>query len=322
MHAGLVDHAFGVAPGRWTLVRCSACRSAWLDPRPSRASIGLAYSGYYTHRPVSEQGGGPLSRLRRAVAAEYANRRIGTRFAGGIRGAHLLAYAFPRLRRYLDVRYSRHLNPSGESHGRLLDVGCGNGEFLSCAGALGWHAEGIDVDPAAVAAARSSGCHARVASLDDRSLRACGYQHVTLSHVIEHVHNPIETLRRCRELLVPGGRLWLQTPNVDSRGHAVFGPAWRGLEPPRHLVLFSRAGLADLLQRAGFTTVEFKRHPAVPLFIWEESRAIRRSMPSIEAGGLRASLAQSLPAAIISDYACIFRSAAEEFLTCVAFRPE
>jgi 2-polyprenyl-3-methyl-5-hydroxy-6-metoxy-1,4-benzoquinol methylase len=321
MYAGLVDLAFGVAPGQWTLVRCGACCSAWLDPRPNRASIGLAYSGYYTHRPTGEQDGGPLSRLRRTVAVEYANRRIGTRFAGGFRGAHWLAYAFPRLRSYLDVRYRRHLTPLGENRGRLLDVGCGNGEFLSCAEALGWQAEGIDVDPAAVAAAQSAGCSARVATLDDDSLEACSYQHVNLSHVIEHVHDPLETLRRCRELLVPSGRLWLHTPNVDSRGHAIFGAAWRGLEPPRHLVLFSRAALADLLRRAGFAAVEFKRYPAVPLFIWEESRAILRSVQAERPGGFRAVLAQSLPAAIIADYSSIFWPATEEFLTCVAFRP-
>lgn len=321
LHAGLVDRAFGVAPGQWTLVRCGACRSAWLDPRPNRASIGLAYSGYYTHRPTGEQEGGPLSRLRRAVAVEYANSCIGTRFAGGLRGAQLLAYAFPRLRRYLDVRYRRHLPQSGGSGGRLLDVGCGNGEFLSCAEALGWQAEGIDVDPAAVAAAQGAGCNARVATLGDGSLKPRSYQHVNLSHVIEHVHDPLETLRRCRELLAPGGRLWLQTPNVESRGHAVFGAAWRGLEPPRHLALFSRSALADLLHRAGLEAVEFKRHPAVALFIWEESRAILSMMPVSHMDGWRTALARSLPAAIAADYASILRPSAEEFLTCVAYRP-
>lgn len=321
MYAGLEDHSFGVAPGKWTLVRCGACRSAWLDPRPNRASIGFAYTGYYTHMPTGEQYSGPLSRLRRAVAVEYANRRIGTRFAGGVRGAHLLAYGLPRLRRYLEVRYRRHLTPSGENRGRVLDVGCGNGEFLSCAEALGWQAEGIDVDPTAVAAARSAGCRAKAATLDDCSLETRCYQHVNLSHVIEHVHDPLETLRRCWELLVPGGRLWLQTPNVDSRGHAVFGAAWRGLEPPRHLVLFSRAALADLLHRAGFEAVQFMRHPAVALFIWEESRAILSRMSAPPPSGLRDTLAHSIPAAIAADYACIFRPAAEEFLTCVAFRP-
>jgi len=136
------------------------------------------------------------------------------------------------------------------------------------------------------------------------------------------VYDPLETLRRCRELLVPGGRLWLQTPNVDSRGHAVFGAAWRGLEPPRHLVLFSREALADLLGRAGFRAVEFKRHPAVALFIWEESRAIRRKMVHPAEPGSRTSLSQTLLGAFMADYASTFRPTAEEFLTCIAFRPQ
>jgi 2-polyprenyl-3-methyl-5-hydroxy-6-metoxy-1,4-benzoquinol methylase len=75
---------------------------------------------------------------------------------------------------------------------------------------------------------------------------------ITLSHVIEHVHDVGGTLRACHRLLKPGGRLWLETPNVAALGHKVFGVNWRGLEAPRHLVLFSAPALKQLLQDAGF----------------------------------------------------------------------
>src|SRR5215471_6561033 len=45
----LHDRTFGVAPGAWTFRRCLACRALYLDPRPDRASIHVAYRNYYTH---------------------------------------------------------------------------------------------------------------------------------------------------------------------------------------------------------------------------------------------------------------------------------
>ena len=53
-------------------------------------------------------------------------------------------------------------------------------------------------------------------------------------------------------LLRPGGTLWLQTPNIDSIGHKIYGLNWRGLEPPRHLVLMTMQTLRKILENAGF----------------------------------------------------------------------
>jgi len=322
IHADLVDLAFELAPGSWCMYRCGDCGCGFLDPRPNRATIGMAYQGYYTHLPTGDGDEGAIARLRRGIAVSYANRRLGTEFAGSIFAGHLLARLFPRLQQYLDVRYRRHLpDPTAGGNRRLLDVGCGNGEFLVCAAALGWEAEGIDVDPAAVRAATAAGCKARVAALGDLSLERSEFQHITLSHVIEHVHDPAEQLRKCYELLAPGGRLWLQTPNLASSGHAVFGPAWRGLEPPRHLVLFCRLALSRLLGEIGFVDVEFRSHPGVSLFIWEESRRIQQRMTCLEPASVAIRLARWLGSAVIADYWSIVRPESAEFLTCIAHRP-
>jgi 2-polyprenyl-3-methyl-5-hydroxy-6-metoxy-1,4-benzoquinol methylase len=54
---------------------------------------------------------------------------------------------------------------------------------------------------------------------------------ITMSHVIEHVPDPLASLDKCRRLLRLGGYLVLSTPNVRSLGHQRFGQSWRGLEP-------------------------------------------------------------------------------------------
>jgi SAM-dependent methyltransferase len=93
----------------------------------------------------------------------------------------------------------------------------------------------------------------RCAGVEDLVDEPGGYDVITLSHVIEHVHDPSALLRAIYRMLRPGGLLWLETPNLDSLGHARFGRNWRGLEPPRHLLLFSVDSLKFALAQAGFT---------------------------------------------------------------------
>jgi len=318
VHQGLQDHAFKSAPGTWTLHQCKDCGCGYLDPRPDAITIGLAYKRYYTHE--SGPGDSAFARLRLRIGDAYLNDRYGTSYPNAFPGGHHVAKLLPRSRGYLDVSYARHLGPPAEDNARLLDVGCGNGAFLQFAAHLGWDAEGIDNDAAAVAVARAAGCNVVLGSLDELPFRKEHYRHVTLSHVIEHVHDPLKLLRQCLELLVPGGRLWLETPNLESLGHDVFGSAWRGLEPPRHLVLFDRRSLTLALVGAGFSGIEFRVHPGITAFMWEQSRMITRaSRESVQAGPRK--LLATLPGAFIAEFYSALRAEKSEFLTCIAFRP-
>jgi len=91
----------------------------------------------------------------------------------------------------------------------------------------------------------------QLGSLEQQKFPAESFDAVTMSHVIEHVPEPIQTLSECARILRPGGRLFLWTPNHSSLGCRVFGKHWRGLEPPRHLHLFSPRSLKSLLNKAG-----------------------------------------------------------------------
>lgn len=318
LHEGLQDHAFRTAPGRWTLCQCNACGCAYLDPRPNAATIGRAYERYYTHQDAPADSA--FMRLRRRIADAYLNARYGTSYANAFPGGQYIARLFPRRRAYLDVSFARHLGSAAGDNRRLLDVGCGNGVFLQFAAHLGWAAEGIDNDAAAVAAARAAGCVVTQGSLDELPFAKGSYRHVTLSHVIEHVHEPLKLLKQCFELLVPGGRLWLETPNLGSLGHRVFGAAWRGLEPPRHLVLFDQPSLTATLGAAGFSGVEFHAHPAVTTFIWEQSRMIARASGR-STRGIRSRLLATPLGVHVSELYEALHADESEFLTCIAFRP-
>ena len=88
---------------------------------------------------------------------------------------------------------------------------------------LGWDAEGIDPDAGAVATARDNGIPVTLGTLSDVVEKETGkFRAVTLSHVIEHLHDPVGELRRIHRLLAPGGRVWIATPNLQSLGHRLF----------------------------------------------------------------------------------------------------
>jgi SAM-dependent methyltransferase len=272
MYAGLRDRAFRSAPGSWTLMRCEGCRSAYLDPRPTPDTIELAYRSYYTHGAAAS--GPPVGRLRERLAGDYRRARWGYADGDAIPGGRLIARLAPSRGALVD-RHLRHL--PAMPGGMLLDVGCGSGAFLAQMEALGWAVEGIDPDPEAIAAARAAGLSATQATLRDLgpATHSARYDAVTLSHVVEHLHDPARDLSLIRNLLRPGGLVWIATPNLEALGLRRFGRDWINLDPPRHLVLFRRASLERLLGDAGLEPQEPPPPSPQALQIFSQSEAIR-----------------------------------------------
>lgn len=138
---------------------------------------------------------------------------------------------------------------------RLLDVGCGQGFYLAEMQRQGWDVYGCDISREKVE------CLTRVfgpdrvlhGEVDQVTFRGGFFDAVSLWHVIEHLYDSASALQRVYELLRPGGRLVIGTPNATSPEARTFGRWWVGYDVPRHLVVFSRRSLLALLERAGFT---------------------------------------------------------------------
>lgn len=253
LHAELSDICFSCAPGEWTLYQCRDCAVAYLDPRPSVASIHLAYANYYTHK-VAPNSGLWLKQIWRAAVKSYHYFGYGARRNLRHLPGFLLLHLMPGKKALADAQV-RHL-PRPMSGQRLLDVGCGNGDFLRLARDLGWRVSGVDFDPRAVEASRKDGLDVLLGGIEIAHHQSKRFDVITLSHVLEHVHDPRHLLMRCRALLKPTGLLWIDTPNIGAQGYQLFGAFWRGLEVPRHLVLFSRDTLEQLLLELKFQNVE------------------------------------------------------------------
>jgi ubiquinone/menaquinone biosynthesis C-methylase UbiE len=141
---------------------------------------------------------------------------------------------------------------SAQGEGKLLEVGCGRGDMLKLMQEMGWHVEGVDFDHKAVQNAQKKGLRVSCGALEAQAYPDNQFDAITMSHLIEHVHDPVQLLNECYRILRPGGRVVIVTPNSDSWGHRKFASSWRGLEPPRHLHIFNHQSLTILSQNVGF----------------------------------------------------------------------
>ncbi len=230
------------------MVRCDRCRAAYLDPRPAPAAIGAAYARYFPRAQAAEASE-PASGWREGLRNGYLNRGYGYSFQPANGLGRFVLPLFPKRRWHAALTIRELPKPARP---RLLDVGFGDASFLRRMQAAGWEVAGLELDPNAVEAARRVGLEAAHGTLEDAVYEPDSFDAITLSHVIEHLHDPVAALEACARLLRPDGVLWLATPNFDSPGHRRFRRDWFGLDPPRHLVLFNRDVLEQALARAGF----------------------------------------------------------------------
>lgn len=321
LYDNLWDSVFRCSPGTWSLWRCRSCQSAFLDPRPDEATISLAYANYYTHAPARQRDTmlSLASRVRRSLANGYRNHR----YHAGLRPANKLgAILFgmsPALRQAIDLPLRYLPARTSDRCYRVLDVGCGSGDFLDAAASIGWHVAGCDPDPAVAAnVGRHDGParEIRVGGIEAWAGREGAFDAITFSHVIEHVHDPVGTIQRAFELLAPGGMLYLETPNIDALGRATYGSNWRGLEPPRHLVLFTWNALHQVLTNAGFARI--KRLPRIGVFDGLARQSIRLSRGLDPLG--EAPAARDEPGFFLKLKAR-FMQERSEFVTLVAYKP-
>jgi 2-polyprenyl-3-methyl-5-hydroxy-6-metoxy-1,4-benzoquinol methylase len=117
----------------------------------------------------------------------------------------------------------------------------------------GWAVTGLDVSSRVVERIRAElGLRALAGTLPHPDLALERFDLITMWMSLEHMHHPRPVLRECYRLLVPGGKVLVAVPNIDSASFCWFGTAWSCLDLPRHLTHFSPITLRKMLERAGF----------------------------------------------------------------------
>ena len=266
-------------PGRFNVVLCRQCGLARTNPRPTPASLPTAYPDQYEQHQDATVRARPPGRLLRWVLTNWRGYPLGRRWPAGVR--HLFwPVGMLLLRRRRARRYIPYVG-----QGRLLDFGCGTGEYVAKMAAVGWQAEGMDLSARAVGAGRRAGLNLHQGTLPGTELPAESFDAVSMWQALEHVPSPMATLRAVAEILRPGGLLVIACPRLDSLPARWFGSAWHDLELPRHLTHFTAKTLRRHLEAAGFESVRcwnIRRPSGIRqsfAFLAEETgRALHRSL--------------------------------------------
>lgn len=182
--------------------------------------------------------------------------------------------------------------------GILLDVGCGSGLFLLAARKHGFIVRGVDLSTKMT----KYGKNRFGLDLSNRDFLELSknkqFDVITMRHLLEHVTNPINFIRKSRELLKKDGLLFLEVPNIDSFPARICGKAWQWMTPPAHLFFFSPKTIKKLLEKESFRVIKSgtRKGDAAPLIfailvslisrlpLWEilKMRALKNSQRSTE----------------------------------------
>jgi 2-polyprenyl-3-methyl-5-hydroxy-6-metoxy-1,4-benzoquinol methylase len=300
---GVRDLNYGVDDGAFTFLRCMQCRSLWLRERPVGARLRKAYDGYYTHAEPDDEA--DSSSLKGAVRSLYVRSKFGSApglVSGVLSGLRALAG-----RNHLGIDRQYRFAPKPPA--KVLDYGCGNGAYLMRLWRLGHAVHGLEYDPQLVGRLAELGI-----VVDDVTQVEDGhwheeFDHITLAHVLEHVPDPHALLARLFKWLKPGGTLFIEVPNGDAAGFALFGRNWRCLETPRHFVMPSRGALFDALAKAGFVGTRQFIDSKVRDAMWQSSL---KACPADDAAKVRSAM-ERLP---------VQTPDGAEYLTVLAAKPK
>ncbi|MBR0568589.1 class I SAM-dependent methyltransferase [Azoarcus sp. L1K30] len=218
----VTDRLHGL-PGEYRIVRCRNCGLMRTNPRPTAATIAYYYpSNYAPHRNDAH---------RASVAGRVE----------------------PYWKRVLtDLIDERDTLMPDVKRGRALEFGCASGGFLARLRDSGWLADGIEPNHDAAARARAAGFAVHVGQIEDAPVPGVRYDLVVGWMVMEHLHHPIDALRKLHEWSNPDALLAISVPDCGTWEFSLFKDKWFGLQVPTHLFHFTRASLTEVLRRGGW----------------------------------------------------------------------
>ena len=273
---GVVDHLYGV-PGSWNIIKCQndECGLFWVDQMPEIEDIPKLYSKYYTHaanKSLLNYWVNLYEHLREGIlASSYGYRKATNSMCWLVLGRILACIPLMRERIGGTVMWLE-----ASQRGRLLDVGCGDGKLLQRLHKLGWNVVGVEPDNDAAELVRTSfGLDIHGCSLEEAKFPDASFDVITMHHVIEHLPNPLRTLRECGRVLRENGHLVLVTPNTMSSGSKHYGQDWYHLDTPRHLYLFTPKGIERAIRDACFRIESIKTIVSRGAHVWKNSDSIR-----------------------------------------------
>lgn len=218
---------------RYDYFACRACGCVFQHPIPDMATIASFYPPDYMVFD-QEKRTRRISQMRKALLRRQ-------------RGYTHLECLLPyRIAAALIAPFQQLTTPPWDGGGRMLDVGCGNGRYLTTMRTLGWEVQGVEFSESGVQACQMSGLRVHHGDLASAGFADNSFDLVTARHVIEHIPEPHAFMAELARIVRPGGRVVIETPCCDALGRRWLDSRWYANDVPRHLLLFSATNLERL----------------------------------------------------------------------------
>lgn len=141
---------------------------------------------------------------------------------------------------------------------KILDVGCGTGEFLKSLPSNRFQKFGIEINPQAAQIASSLGLKIIHGDINRVNFKSNKFDCVTMWHVFEHLPNPTITIQQISKILKPNGLLIFTVPNSNSIGFKYGQENFFHLDSPRHLFIPNELSIKKFLKKSKFNNITFK----------------------------------------------------------------
>lgn len=197
------------------ICECLNCGLLYTMPRPSKDKIGEYYKSeeYYSHQ---ENKKGFIPRIYEKV-------------------------------KKVNLKHKFRLATQGKQVGKMLDIGCGVGDFLHTAESYGWQCIGVEPSEDAKAIARQRTTANILSSEELENLPDASFDVITMWHVLEHVDDLKWQVAQLQRLIKPEGRIVIALPNYKSYDGQYYKEHWAAYDVPRHLSHFNRNTIAKIL---------------------------------------------------------------------------
>ena len=221
------DHA--VSKELFIVCKCTNCKVQFTNPRPKSDHIGRYYDfpEYYSHDDSAK---------------------------------NLTQLIYQSIRKIAIKRKVDLINSLVQEKGKLLDYGCGTGEFLKQAKIEGWNVSGIEPNEKASKLASQKISNKIFSELDDLDSNQ-SFDVITLFHVLEHVHKLRKTVKSLLRPLKSSGYLVVAIPNPESYDAKNYGDSWAGWDVPRHLYHFNSDAMKSFQEFFDLELVDLKKMP-------------------------------------------------------------
>ena len=251
-------------PGEFGTIICKTCQLVRLSPRPTVQAIAKYYpedyGAYVNPASINAISDGDKLGVRNAIRNTVLS-------SLGYDAGHLRLWQ-KILRPLLSRIYYKQgtygygdLFPRFVPEGRALEIGCGNGFFLTYLKKHGWEVKGIDLSSHAARQAKELfDIDVFNGEIQDAPYEPESFDFIRLSHVVEHFFDPLESMKSVYSLLKPGGIVYVEVPNAEGIGAEISGPYWYGWDAPRHLFMFTPSTINQTLKDAGFKKVKTRTH--------------------------------------------------------------